>query len=389
VAIGAWIVSLAAIASGGVVAAIVLERGERLQPGAVSTLVFALICATVGAAVAVRRPGLPFGWLLLAAGLASAVAGLGQSAVTLAGSPQSPILVLGALSPWLWAASVTLIGVFLLLRFPDGRLVSRRWLILEWATAASLAISAVGLTASPGRIANSPYRNPIAPGGSLGTTLGSLKVAYVVAFFAVFATFASVVIRFRRSSRVEREQLKWIFAAAAVVVLGWLVEFVLPDILHDQAAETNVDSVVSTLTAASLPVAIGIAVLRYRLWDTDRLINRTIVYALLTVVLVAVYAGLVVGLGAVAGATGSPMVIAGSTLVVAALFGPARRRIQAVIDRRFFRRRYDAERVLAAFSSRLRDELDLESLSGELRVAVADAVQPHTVSVWIQSGGAG
>jgi hypothetical protein len=267
--------------------------------------------------------------------------------------------------------------------------VSRRWLILEWATAASLAISAVGLTASPGRIANSPYRNPIAPGGSLGTTLGSLKVAYVVAFFAVFATFASVVIRFRRSSRVEREQLKWIFAAAAVVVLGWLVEFVLPDILHDQAAETNVDSVVSTLTAASLPVAIGIAVLRYRLWDIDRLINRTIVYALLTVVLVAVYAGLVVGLGAVAGATGSPMVIAGSTLVVAALFGPARRRIQAVIDRRFFRRRYDAERVLAAFSSRLRDELDLESLSGELRVAVADAVQPHTVSVWIQSGGAG
>ena len=139
---------------------------------------------------------------------------------------------------------------------------------------------------------------------------------------------------------------------------------------------TDIENVISTLAISFVPVAIGIAVLRYRLFDIDRLINRTIVYALLTVLLMGVYAALVVGLGAITGRTGNPVVIAGSTLVVAALFGPARRRIQAVIDRRFFRRRYDAELVLQAFSARLRDELDMESLSGELRVAVTDAVQP-------------
>ncbi len=359
-------------------------KGDLLDAAAVAVLLFVLTCAGMGTLVAIRRPSLPIGWLMLAAGVGYSVAGFATSAIPLIDSPRSVFLYLDVISGWVWGVSIALIGVFLPLRFPDGRLLSPRWRYLEWVVAASLVLFAVGTTLKPVTVDATRFANPLAIPSNAGDVVGSLVVAFAIPFFASFAALVSVGIRYRRSRGIEREQLKWVVYAAVVIGVGLVIEFLVPDLVHDKDLADNISNVTGTLSIALLPAAIGIAVLRYRLWDIDRLINRTIVYALLTVLLVAVYAALVVGLGAVTGRTGNPVVIAGSTLVVAALFGPARRRIQRVIDRRFFRRRYDAERVLTAFSSRLRDELDLESLSGELRVAVAEAVQPDAVSVWIR-----
>jgi hypothetical protein len=276
--------------------------------------------------------------------------------------------------------------VILLLRFPDGTLPSRRWRIVEWAAIASLVAFAVAITVQPGRVDQTRFPNPLGIGGSFGSALHVLGGAFSVTIVTFVLALVSVVLRYRRSSSLEREQLKWVLYAVVVLAVSLVADFVIGTGGSGQLT-IDLENIISTTAISFVPVAIGIAVLRYRLFDIDRLINRTIVYALLTVLLVGVYAGLVVGLGAITGRTGNPVVIAGSTLAVAALFGPARRRIQGVIDRRFFRRRYDAERVLAAFSSRLRDELDLESLSGELRVAAAEAVQPDAVSVWIRGRG--
>ncbi|HEY7281124.1 MAG TPA: hypothetical protein VID47_05955 [Actinomycetota bacterium] len=358
-------------------------HGDQLDAAALAVLVFVLSCLSMGMLVATRRPSLPIGWLMLSAGLGYSVAGFATSAVPLIHSPRSVFLYLDVLSGWIWGASITLIGVFLPLRFPDGNLPSRRWRYLEWAVAAALVLFAVGTTVKPVTV-DRGFTNPLALPSPIGDVVGSLTVAFAVPFFASFAALVSVFIRYRRSRGIEREQLKWVVYAAVVIGVGLVVEFLLPDLVHDQNLADDITNVTSTLSIALLPIAIGIAVLRYRLWDIDRLINRTIVYAILTLLLVAVYGGLVVGLGAITGRTGNPVVIAASTLVVAALFGPARRRIQLVIDRRFFRRRYDAERVLTSFSARLRDELDLESLSGELQAVVVEAVQPQAVGVWIR-----
>jgi hypothetical protein len=385
VALAAWLVSLAALAATTVVIVTHRRQGNSLDLAAVSVLVFVLSCATVGALVAARRPDLPTGWLLLAAGLGYAFAGFATSAVHLVDSPHSVFLYLDVISGWVWGASLGLI-VLLLLRFPDGRLLSPRWRIVEWVTVASLVAFAVGVTVQPGRVEQTRFPNPLAVGGSMGTALGHLGGAFVIAVLALILALVSVVLRYRRSARIEREQLKWILYAVVVLGVSLVADFAIGFQGGGQLT-TDIENVISTLAISFVPVAIGIAILRYRLFDIDRLINRTIVYALLTVLLVGVYAGLVVGLGAITGRTGNPVVIAGSTLVVAALFGPARRRIQRLIDRRFFRRRYDSERVLAAFSTRLRDELDLESLSGELRLAVSDAVQPNSVAVWIRGVG--
>ena len=385
-ALALWLASVGTLAATSVVVALSESEGDRLDLASISVLVFVLACATVGALVAARRPSLPIGWLLLLSGFGYAFAGFGTSVAHLVRSQDSPWLYLQVISGWVWGVSISLIGVFLLLRFPSGRLLSRRWRIVEWATIAALVAFAIGITVRPGRVEDSRFDNPLGIPGALGRTIGHLDQAFVVVFCAVILALVSVAIRYRRSRGTEREQLKWIVYAAVVVAIGLAVQIPITQLVKDPKLATDLQNIESTLSIAFLPVAIGIAVLRYRLWDIERLINRTIVYVLLTVLLVGVYAGLVVGLGAVTGRTGNPIVIAGSTLVVAALFGPARRRIQALIDRRFYRRRYDAERVLAGFSARLRDEIELDTLSSEIRSAVTGAMQPSAVTIWIRPG---
>jgi hypothetical protein len=186
------------------------------------------------------------------------------------------------------------------------------------------------------------------------------------------------VLRFRRSRGVERQQLKWFTYAAALMVLSWVVGALLLPAAGD---------LIAGITIALLPVAAGIAILRYRLYDIDRLINRTLVYGLLTALLAAVYAGAVLVLGQVFGGVGRDppsWAVAGATLAVAALFQPARRRIQAAVDRRFNRRKYDAAKTIETFSARLREEVDLDTLSGELLAVVEQTVQPANASLWLR-----
>jgi len=193
------------------------------------------------------------------------------------------------------------------------------------------------------------------------------------------AAVVSLVLRFRRSQGVERQQLKW-FTYAGVLLFAWsAVDLVLPDVAPFTAF--------FGLTIALVPVAAGIAVLRYRLYDIDRLINRTLVYGLLTALLAGVYAGAVLVLGQVFGgfrAEPPTWAIAGVTLAVAALFQPARRRIQQVVDRRFNRRNYDAAKTIEAFSARLRDEVDLDALSAELLAVTNLTMQPTAASLWLR-----
>jgi hypothetical protein len=195
---------------------------------------------------------------------------------------------------------------------------------------------------------------------------------------AALAGCASLVLRFRRARGEERQQLKWFTYAAALMVLSWVVGALLLPAVGDLTAG---------ITIALLPVAAGIAILRYRLYDIDRLINRTLVYGLLTALLAGVYASVVLILGQLFGGIGDKppsWTVAGATLAVAALFQPTRRRIQAVVDRRFNRRKFDAARTVEAFSVRLRDEVDLDALTAELLAVVDQTIQPTRASLWLR-----
>jgi hypothetical protein len=266
--------------------------------------------------------------------------------------------------------------------FPTGRLLSARWRPVAWLTAAItatiLALTALAPTLDLGQ--RTKLRNPIGLAwipnpeqSALGPVLLGLLLV------CTGAAVVSLVLRFRRSQGVERQQLKW-FTYAGVLLFSWsIVDLVVPDVAPF--------SMFFGLTIALVPVAAGIAVLRYRLYDIDRPINRTLVYGLLTALLGGVYAGAVLVLGQLfGGVTGDPpsWLVAGATLAVAALFQPARRRIQAVVDRRFNRRRYNAAKTIQAFSTRLRDQVDLDTLSSELLAVVDQTMEPTQASLWLR-----
>jgi hypothetical protein len=266
------------------------------------------------------------------------------------------------------------------LLFPTGRLLSPRRRPVAWlagaATAALTVLSA--LQANLGPVEDPVAANPIGVAGLENpeeSTVGAVLLSLLL--ISVIAAFASLVIRFRRSRGEERQQLKWFAYAGGLLPLSALADF-LPAL---------VGSLVFAVLIVFLPVAAGIAILRYRLYEIDRLINRTLVYGLLTALLAGVYGSAVLVLGQVFGTVGKDppsWAVAGATLAVAALFQPTRRRIQAVVDRRFNRRRYHAAKTLEAFSLRLRDELDLDALSAELLAVVDQTMQPTKASLWLR-----
>jgi hypothetical protein len=240
-------------------------------------------------------------------------------------------------------------------------------------------------------IAGHPPNSIGIPGGeqmlSVVGTLGG-----VAFFLAVFGSVVSLIVRFRRAQEVERQQLKWLSYAAVLVGLAVLLQIVLTAVWGETTLTTSLSNAAVTGSLVCVPVAVGIAILRYRLYDIDRLISRTLVYLLLTVVLGLGYAGVVLGLGQLfGGVTGNPpsWAIAGATLGVAALFQPARRRIQQAVDRRFNRRKYNAAKTIEAFSNRLREEVDLDTLSGELLTVVDQTMQPTAASLWLRPSGSG
>jgi hypothetical protein len=279
---------------------------------------------------------------------------------------------------------LTLVFVFTPLLCPTGRLLSARWRPVA-VTAALTTVVIIALTALQPTLEvqgeEDMVRNPMGLGwvqdqGS--TALGAVLLGLILV--CAVAAAVSLMLRFRRSRGVERQQLKWFTYAAALMVLFLLMtEYLLPD--------TGVIDAFFGLLVALIPVSAGIAILRHRLYDIDRLINRTLVYGLLTVILALAYAVVVLVLGQLFGEVGgnSPSwAVAAATLTVAALFQPARRRIQQAVDRRFNRRRYDAARTVEAFSVRLRDELDLDALSVELLAVVDQTMQPTLASLWLR-----
>ena len=354
----------------------------------------------VGALIASRRPENPIGWICLVAGLFWMFIVLGDSsdAYELARTgKETSSVTLDALFQWIWVPPVGLLGIYMILLFPDGRLPSRRWRPFAWFAGAVLVLTCVAVTASPGPLAGHPgVSNPIGLEGH-SMVAQTLLRAPVLLPICILASAFSLVWRYRHSGGEVRLQIKWVAFAASLVGITYAVALVSGFFLIPEGSSTEQgaplwlaliqDAVL--MSYAGVPIAVGFAVLKYRLYDIDLIINRTLVYASLTATLVALYFGGIVLLQRVFVAlTGqqSTLAVVASTLLIAALFTPLRRRIQGFIDRRFYRSKYDARKTLEAFSARLREETDLQALNGELTRVVRETMQPEHVSLWLRPG---
>ena len=373
------------------------SRGAHLPVGDLLPYVPFLAFPVVGALVASRRPENPVGWLCLAVGLLWMFSGFtdvyGFYGVARPGSAPFPI-VLAGINNFLWVPSVGLVGTYLLLLFPDGALPSRRWRPLAWLCGAVLVSESVGSMLSPGPLQHlGGVQNPFGLEGA-PHWVSTVGIAILLLLpLCMLASALSLVMRYRRAGDEQREQIKWIATSALTVVVVYMVTLVLSLLSWtDWFVEGNPPWLILLQYAAgmsltAIPIAVGFAVLKYRLYDIDILINRALVYAPLTAMLLALYFGAIVLLqGAFVALTGeeSTLAVVASTLAIAALFNPFRRGVQSFVDRRFYRRKYDAAKTLEAFSARLRDKTDLEALGGELVGVVRETMQPAHVYLWLR-----
>jgi cytochrome b subunit of formate dehydrogenase len=356
----------------------------QLTPSAFVGPVLACVsAATVGAVLASRRPRHPVGWLLLVLGLSLAWAGVppAYAAYGLLARPGAlpAAPTVARYWPVIIVTAQTALS-FVLLLTPTGSLPSPRWRWWARVTVAATIILLVGLALASGPL-DPRYQvvgGPFELRGQGGVLLVVNQLALAFTTLAVVVGAASLVVRFRRAQGVERQQLRWVASAAALAVLGAVVA------LGGLAVgATAVVTWAITACFAVLPLAIGAAILRYRLYDLDHIISRTLAYGLLTLLLGGGYAGVVLGLGQLLGRDSS-LVVAGATLAVAALFQPARRRIQQAVDRRFNRRRHDTAQTIGAFSDRLHQQIDLDSVTVELLAVADQTMQPTQVSLWLR-----
>ena len=357
--------------------------------------------AVVGAMLLAKRPTNPIGWILSAVALMVSIFITGGAYATYVmvtrGQPDA-LAVVGAWAfNWFWFLMLALALIYLPMLFPDGRLLSRRWL----PVAVLAGISTSGIVLLNALVETIPVNE--APGYGIANPIGIEGLGKVedLPIFGVFTglflvagfgAIASVVARFRRSRGVERQQMK-LFAYVTVVLLGGAV---LTGAISEATGVRWLEGISFVLSIAglvSLPIAVGIAILRYRLYDIDVVINRTLVYGALTALLVLAYLGSVISLQYAFRAFtsgNSQLSVVASTLLIAALFNPLRRRVQGLVDRRFYRRKYDAAKTLEGFGLRLRDETDLDTLSSDLVSVVEETIQPAHVSLWRKkTGGAG
>jgi hypothetical protein len=355
----------------------------------------------VGALIASRRPHNPIGWICLAVGFLemAGVMGVQYTAYGVARPGSVPYLAaFVALTQWMWVLPVGLLGIYLLLLFPDGRLPSRRWRPLAWLSGAVIVLLGVDSILAPGELTDlGGVRNPF--GLERAPWLVDAGIVLLLLFVAcILASAVSLILRYVRSGGEVREQIKWIALAGSFVgllaFLGTILSvLIVPEVMRGGEGTLplwlQVLMYAMLLSFAGVPVAISFAVLKYRLYDIDVVINRTLVYGSLTVSLALLYFGAVTAMQtifrAVTGqAEQSQLAIVGSTLVIAALFNSLRHRIQSFIDRRFYRRKYDAVKTLEAFSMKLRDETDLDALSNDRVGVVRETMQPAHVSLWLR-----
>lgn len=374
--------------------------------GELLTLTPFLAFPIVGGLIASRHPHNPIGWICLADGLLWMLIALSNeySAYGLTEPGSVPFLatIHALLYAWLWVPTVGLLGIYLILLFPDGRLPSERWRPLAWLAGAVILVESAAVFLTPGPLQDlGNRRNPFGLEDYPWVEDLGLAVLPLLPLCMVAAA-VSLVLRFRRSRGVERQQIKWIAFAASFVGLVYLAVMSVGVIVFLASAPGTSSGLdarsfwgallenVMVLSFAGVPVAIGFAVLKHRLYAIDILINRTLVYGALTVSLAIVYAGSVVFLQYVFRAlTGgeSQIAVVASTLAIAALFVPLRRRIQDFIDRSFYRSKYDAARTLEAFSAKLRNETDLDALNADLLRVVNGALQPAHASLWLREPG--
>ena len=351
------------------------------------------VIAAVGALIASRAPTNAIGWMLLAVAMLPALGFFSDEYARYAVGRDGSLPGAGSivwLGTWAWIPSVGVLGTFLLLLFPNGRLPSSRWRPVAWLAGLSMAAIFVGTAFAPGPVDQGLPDNPLGISGAGGflDTLTTAALPFLA--LAIALSLLSLVLRFRRARGDERAQLKWFVFAGILFVLEIIVELLSSEFEILPRIPDEISRFLFPVFIAFIPISAAIAVLKYRLYDIDLVINRTLVYGILTALLALIYVGGVVGLGALLRLAteqeSNALVVAASTLVVAALFSPARRRIQAFIDRRFYRRKYDAARTLETFSARLRDDVDLDSLAGELVGVVRETMQPAHVFLWLRSG---
>ena len=353
---------------------------------AAPTSVLILAFSTAGVLVASRRPGNPIGWLFCSGALVWALGELALEYAVYALITAPGALPAGAWATWFggWARGMGwfLIVVFLLLLFPTGRLPSARWRPVLWGSVGFIILFTLASWLLP--VSNDVrlrfVSNPLGFEAGIGVLL--MEAVFLTLPPLILADGAAAISRFRRARGEERQQLKWFAYAVGVMAAVFVLWFSLT-----LAGIVPVGVAMWTVPLAGIPVAVGIAILKHRLYDIDIIINRTLVYGSLTAALALVYLGGVISLQflfrALTGGT-SQLAIVASTLTIAALFNPLRRRVQSLIDRRFYRRKYDARRTLEAFSNRLRDETDLETLTDDLARTARETVQPSHASVWLR-----
>jgi hypothetical protein len=364
-------------------------NGNDPVTNAVVTLAV-LSLETVGAILVIRLPRNLIGWLLLACGFLIAF-NLGTSGVADYGLNVHPGSVPGAiwlvvLSGLTWMPFSVGLGFYLPLLYPSGHLLSPRWRPVAFLGVVAIVFSTAQNALAPFTPGAFPPadQNPLAIGGPVGdlaALLGAASKVYGV--FALPLAAASLVIRYRRASGIERQQLRWL--AAVGIIVGPALVVAITAGITGEAEVANAAWLIVLVGFALLPIAIGVAVLRYRLYEIDRLISRTVAYGLLTAIVGGLFVGLILVFQAVLAPVtrSNELAVAGSTLVVAALFQPLRRRLQRLVDRRFNRARYDTERTVATFAARLRDEVDLKTLRAEVLATVAETVEPSSVSLWL------
>ena len=347
-----------------------------------------VIDVTVGAVVASRRPENPVGWLLCVSDVAVGASSFASQYAIYALLAQPDSLPAGKAMAWIasWLLPIMIgLQVFYILLFPTGRLPGRRWRWVVWLTVAFMVAGVITSALSPGAYLGSlgPIRNPL---GIVGFTYFWKAILYFISPLLFAAAALSVFVRLRRAVGVERQQIKWLAYAAAIFALSTLLNVLTLAINAPRWFEWA-NTAIFTAAGLAVTVSIGIAILRYRLYDIDLLINRTLVYGSLTATLIALYFGGIVVLQSIFVALigqESTLAVVASTLAIAAVFNPLRRRVQRSVDRGFYRRKYDAAKTLAAFNARLRDETDLSALSGDLVRVASRTVQPVHVSLWLR-----
>ena len=374
----------------------VLVRSSQEGPstsGALSELLIFLTFLAfpiVGALIASRHPRNPVGWICLVIGLFWTLIFLGDF---IPGSGPYPVTMY-ALTQGIWIPPVGLLGIYLILLFPDGKLPSRRWRPLAWLSGTVIVLGSVSFAIDPGPLPGlGGVRNPIGLEGTPPWVSTAVIAILLLLPLCMLASASSLVMRYRRSGGEEREQIKWIAFAASVVGLLYLITMISSFAFSGPWGAAGTPLWLGLLQQASLvsftavPIAVGFAVLKHRLYDIDLIINRALVYGSLTATLSLIYVGGVAGLQAglrVLTGQESTLAVVASTLAIAALFGPLRRRVQGFVDRRFYRRKYNGAKTLEAFNARLREEPDLDALCGDLVGVAGATVQPEHVSLWLR-----